>query len=82
MGISYTPIFLSESVVYKITNSRIPLSTLTFCRISYMGIIILIIEAYVKHQPRSVSLLNVGQVRRKLYGKSWAKPIRVKVQVR
>ena len=24
--------------------------------------------------PASVSLLNVGQVRRKLYGKSWAKP--------
>ena len=26
--------------------------------------------------PASVSLLNVGQVRRKLYGNSWAKPIR------
>ena len=26
--------------------------------------------------PASVSLLNVGQVRRKLYGKSWTKPIR------
>ena len=24
--------------------------------------------------PTSVSLLNVGQVRRKLYGKSWTKP--------
>ena len=26
--------------------------------------------------PASVSLLDVGQVRRKLYGNSWAKPIR------
>ena len=26
--------------------------------------------------PASVSLLNVGRVRRKLYGNSWAKPIR------
>ena len=26
--------------------------------------------------PASVSLLNVGQVRRKLYGKSWTKPLR------
>ena len=26
--------------------------------------------------PASVSLLNVGQVRRQLYGNSWAKPIR------
>ena len=26
--------------------------------------------------PASVCLLNVGQVRRKLYGNSWAKPIR------
>ena len=30
----------------------------------------------VGQAPASVSLLNVGQVRRKLYGNSWAKPIR------
>ena len=30
----------------------------------------------IGQSPASVSLLNVGQVRRKLYGNSWAKPIR------
>ena len=30
----------------------------------------------IAQSPASVSLLNVGQVRRKLYGNSWAKPIR------
>ena len=42
-----------------------------------------IIDAYnnsyhrsIGQAPSSVSLLNVGQVRRKLYGKSWTKPIR------
>ena len=29
----------------------------------------------IGQSPASVSLLNVGQVRRKLYGNSWAKPI-------
>ena len=47
------------------------MSASTFCRISCKGIIILIVRA-----PTSVSLLNVGQVRRKLYGKSWTKPRR------
>ena len=47
------------------------MSASTFCRISCKGIIILIVGA-----PTSVSLLNVGQVRRKLYGKSWTKPRR------
>ena len=31
----------------------------------------------IGQKPASVSLLNVGQVRRKLSGNSWAKPIRV-----
>ena len=30
----------------------------------------------IGQSPASVSLLNAGQVRRKLYGNSWAKPIR------
>ena len=30
----------------------------------------------IGQSPVSVNLLNVGQVRRKLYGNSWAKPIR------
>ena len=43
------------------------MSTSTFCRISCKGVIILIIGRV----PASVSLLNVGQVRTKLYSKSW-----------
>ena len=42
------------------------------CRISCKGIIIFIIEA-LSCALASVSLLNVGQVRRRLYEKSWTK---------
>ena len=49
----------------------------------YIDILQDIVHAYdnsyhrsIGQAPASVSLLNVGQVRRKLYGKSWTKPIR------
>ena len=49
----------------------------------YIDILQDIVRAYnnsyhrsIGQAPASVSLLNVGQVRRKLYGKSWTKPIR------
>ena len=46
------------------------MSTSTFCKIynnnSY--------NRGIGQVPASVSLLNVGQMRRKLYGKSWTKP--------
>ena len=51
------------------------MSTSTFCRISCKCII----TGYhrsIDRAPTSVSLLNVGQVKRKLYGKSWTKPRR------
>ena len=49
----------------------------------YIDILQDIVHAYnnsyhrsIGQAPSSVSLLNVGQVRRKLYGKSWTKPMR------
>ena len=47
------------------------MSTLIFCRIHGYN------NSYhrsIGRAPALVSLLNVGQVRRKLYGKSWTKP--------
>ena len=52
------------------------MSTSTFYKISCKGIYNKSYHRSIGQAPASVSLLNVGQVRRKLYGNSWTKPRR------
>ena len=64
-------------------NSYVEIFTAKNTRV-YIDILQDIVHGYnnsyhrsIGQTPASVSLLNVRQVRRKLYGNSWAKPIRV-----
>ena len=60
--------------MWKYFTAKITVSVLTFCKISYMHGYNNSYHRSIGRAPASVSLLNVGQVRRKLYGKSWTKP--------